>query len=400
MKKLAIVTSHPIQYNAPLFRLLHQRGQINIKVYYTWGQTQTGEKYDPGFGKHVDWDIPLLDGYDNCFVENISTDPGSHHFKGIINPSLVEDIRNWKPDSIMVFGWSFKSHLHCLRYFYKKLPVLFRGDSTLLDEAGGFKKMIRAMFLKWVYRHVDHALYVGTQNKLYYLRHGLNEDQLAFAPHAIDNDRFTDRTLIFSNEALLWRKTLQIREGDLVFLYAGKLEQKKDPAILIKAFEKVYHPTLHLIIVGNGTLEKELKQQYNGLKGLHFFDFQNQTLMPVIYYICDVFVLPSCGPGETWGLSVNEAMACGKPVIVSNKSGCAIDLVDEGQNGFTFNAGNINELSGKMNLFIRDRALSVSMGKKSLEMIKDWNYTAVADKIELWQNSLQYNTGKIRNLLS
>ena len=110
-KRLAIVTTHPIQYYAPLFKMLHKRGLINIKVFYTWSQSQQGAKYDPGFGKSIEWDIPLLEGYDYTFVNNISSKPGTHHFSGIINPSLNAEIEQWNPNAILIIGWSFKSHL-------------------------------------------------------------------------------------------------------------------------------------------------------------------------------------------------------------------------------------------------------------------------------------------------
>ena len=151
MKKIAIITSHPIQYNAPLFRAISQSEELNCKVFYTWSQSQK-PVFDPGFGIERSWDLPLLEGYDFQFVENISKSPGTHHFKGIENPGLINEINKYRPDAILIFGWSFHSHLACIRHFKGKVPILFRGDSTLLDEKPGYKKMIRRIFLTWVYR--------------------------------------------------------------------------------------------------------------------------------------------------------------------------------------------------------------------------------------------------------
>ena len=77
--KLAIVTTHPIQYNAPWFRLLAKEPGVEIKVFYTWEQSKNNDKYDPGFGRMVEWDIPLLEGYEYTFVKNTSTSPGSFY---------------------------------------------------------------------------------------------------------------------------------------------------------------------------------------------------------------------------------------------------------------------------------------------------------------------------------
>src|SRR5258708_7201810 len=138
--RLAIITTHPIQYYAPVFKLLQERQQLTIMVFYTWGEGAE-VKYDPGFGATIAWDIPLLDGYPFTWVYNTACDPGSHHYKGIINPGLIQQVQQWEADAILVFGWAYQSHLKCLRYFKGRIPTYFRGDSTLLDEPKGLKKI-------------------------------------------------------------------------------------------------------------------------------------------------------------------------------------------------------------------------------------------------------------------
>ncbi len=379
--KLAIVTTHPIQYNAPLFQEIAKRGRIEIKVFYTWSQSEKSV-FDPGFGKSREWDIPLLTGYSFEFVENIAKNPGSHHYNGIKNPQLINKIQEWGASGVLIYGWNFRSHIKCLRYFHNKIPVYFRGDSNLLDKKLWIKKIFRYVFLKWVYSYVNRAFYVGIQNKFYYLKYGFSEKQLTFAPHAIDNLRFFDYNGIYKSEALIWRQQLNIPENHFVFLFAGKLEIKKDPEILIKSILALNDTTVHLVLVGNGELQKDLLSSYSKIVNLHFIDFQNQTIMPIIYRLADVFVLPSCGPGETWGLSVNEAMACGKPVIVSDKVGCAADLIEETKTGFTFKAGNEIDLRNKMQWFLYNRDKLVEMGKFSQNKISDWSYQAIAAAFE------------------
>src|SRR5690606_37326611 len=159
---------------------------------------------DRNFGKEIAWDIPLMDGYDYEFVENSAKKPGSHHFFGIDCPSLIARISDYKPDALLVFGWNFKSHLKVMRHFKGRIPVWLRGASTLLDEVPGFKTMLRRSILKFVYHYVNKALYVGIANKDYFLKHGLKESQLIYAPHAIDNDRFTGSDDYFDLEAKEW----------------------------------------------------------------------------------------------------------------------------------------------------------------------------------------------------
>jgi glycosyltransferase involved in cell wall biosynthesis len=376
--RLAIITTHPIQYYAPIFKLLHQRKRINIKVFYTWGQA-AANKYDPGFGKNISWGLPLLDGYSYEWLNNTSAIPGSHHFKGVVNPDLIQQVNLFKPDAILIFGWAYHSHLKAIRNFKNKLPVYFRGDSTLLDVQNNLKSTLKTLFLKWVYKHIDHAFYVGTNNKAYFKKYGLNDGQLTFAPHAIDNERFSADHDIKADEL---RDTLSIPTEAILILFAGKLEEKKAPLLLLKAVLTLNQPNLHLLFVGNGALEKQLKELSASNSNIHFVDFKNQLEMPAIYQACDLFCLPSKGPGESWGLAVNEAMACKKAIMVSDKVGCAADLVIENYNGCIFKSDDESDLLKHLAFLAKSKPLLKKYGQNSGEIIKDWNFEKVAEAIE------------------
>ncbi len=380
MKKLAIVCTHPIQYNSPWFQLLTRRGKIALKVFYTWSQTEQGPKYDPDFKKVVEWDIPLLDGYEYTFVPNVSQEPGSHHFKGIDNPSLNKTIAAWKPDAILIIGWSFKSHLACMRYFKGKVPVLFRGDSTLLDERRGIKTFLRRFFLTWVYRNIDKALYAGTNNKAYFKAHGVKEKQLLLAFHAIDNDRFSIPSPAQNEAVNNLRRSLSINDDHFVVLFAGKLEEKKNPFFLLDLAKKITDPDFIFLFTGNGPLEEALKAKAAGDKRIKFLPFQNQSLMPAVYALGSVFMLPSNGPGETWGLGANEAMAAGLPVVLSAKVGGAVDLIRN--NGLLFPPGKTSEVVRYLTE-LKASPRELAMAKAfSLQRIKKFSYAQLAEAVE------------------
>lgn len=388
MHKLAIVTTHPIQYFAPWFKLLAREKDVTLKVFYTWSQSQAGSKYDPGFRKVIEWDIPLLDGYNYEFVHNTAKDPGSHHYNGIINPTLNSKIENFQPDAIMVIGWPFKSHFACMRYFKGKVPVLFRGDSTLLDETPGLKKLKRRVLLRYVYSFVDYALYVGTNNKNYYLVHGLKERQLFFVPHAIDNNRFGNNTAEFTEKANDWKNKLGINNDHIVILFAGKLEPKKHPDFILQLAETLPSEKYRFILVGNGPLEDFLKEKGKKDKRILFLDFQNQQTMPVIYHMADVFILPSKGPEETWGLAINEAMACGRAVMASTKTGCAVDLIVPGKNGYIINE-DVSEAAFRIEE-MRKNNLFEAMGKESKKLIQSYSFSAIVKNTVLFLNKLYH----------
>jgi glycosyltransferase involved in cell wall biosynthesis len=378
--RLAIITTHPIQYYAPVFKLLNDRKKICIKVFYTLG-IEKNSKYDPGFGKPVDWDIPLLNGYDYTWLRNISSNPGTRSFKGIINPDLTDEINKWKPDAILIYGWAYRGHLNALRYYKKRIPVYFRGDSTVLNEQKGIKGLIKYVFLRWIYKHIDHAFFVGINNKQYFEKYGLTEKQLTFAPHAIDNTRFKIDRSIEANDL---RSSLKIKNDDILILYAGKFEPVKNVSLLLSAFLNLNGPGIHLLLVGNGINEQALKSQAresNKTGKIHFLDFKNQTYMPVLYYAADLFCLPSMS--ESWGLAINEAMICGKAILASDKVGAAADLVKPGKNGGIFKSGNLTDLTYNLNvLILKGKKELVKMGQHSKEIIEDWNFENQVKVIE------------------
>lgn len=373
MKKLAIVISHPIQYYAPVFQQLAK--VCAIKVFYTLGKNENEGRYDLNFKRVINWDIPLLEGYEYEFLTNTAKKPGSHHFNGIINPLLIQKLKDFDPSVILIYGWSHRSHLSVMRYFKHKIPVWFRGDSNLLDEKKNIlKQYLRYFFLKWIYRHIDKALYVGRANMAYYEKFGLKRKQLSFAPHSIDNIRFAEDR---SKEVLQFRNQLGIKSAEILILFAGKLEPKKNPELLLKAFVTSGLSNCHLLFVGNGILEEKLKAESRNQKSkskyIHFLNFQNQSKMPVVYQACDLFCLPSQGPAETWGLAVNEAMAAGKALLVSTKVGCATDLVKPSINGDIFKSQNIIDLAHKLRALTKSKEKLNQMGTLSQEMIQNWS---------------------------
>ena len=360
--------------------MLSARGVIDVRVFYTWGRQVMEGKFDPGFGKVIKWDIPLLEGYDSQFLENRSLRPGSDHFGGIDNPDILKELDAWQPDVLLVQGWNFKSHLAVMRHYSRRLPVFFRGDSTLLNDKPGIKSIVRKFFLRWVYSHVDKAFYVGVNSRNYYLNANMKESQLVFAPHAVDNQFFGDRDGDYSRRALEWRRELGIPEDAVIFLYAGKLEPVKSLSTLVGVFNRPTVPAdAHLVIIGNGPLEGDLKNAAASDR-IHFLGFQNQGNMPVVYRLGNIYVLPSVS--ETWGLALNESMACGRPVIASSQCGAAADLIVEGRTGYSFRAGDVDDLEKKVMLVMNDRQALAEMGRNALQHIQGFSIKRIADAME------------------
>lgn len=389
-RKLAIITTHPIQYNAPWFKMLAQENRLQLRVFYTWGESVLQQKYDPGFKRNIQWDIPLLEGYDYEFVENVATHPGSHHYKGIDNPVLIQRIQDWGAEAILIFGWNFKSHMACIRFFHHKIPVLFRGDSTLLDEAGfSVKGWIRKWVLRWVYRHIDAALYTGVANKAYFKKYGLKAHQLIFTPHAVDNERFSRQDDAVVQRAVQFRQQLGITEQAPVVLFAGKLEPKKNPFYLLQLARVLSDLPFQFVLVGNGVLETELKTAAQQLPNVHFLEFQNQQDMPAIYQMATFFVLPSVGPGETWGLAINEAMSAGCAVLASNRCGAAQDLLIEGKTGWIIDPHQPETAARILRTCNEQADLLNQVRLNGRNHISNYSFSSICQSITQWMNPPQ-----------
>lgn len=361
--KLAIIVSHPIQYYVPLYQRLAARDDIAIKVFFTWHAADRPE-LDRGFGVPVAWDIPLLSGYSFELVPNVSRDPGTHHFFGLRNPSLVRQVEAWGPDVVHITGWAWFSHLLALRAFAGRgITTLFRGDSHLLDETlRGLRWRAKRAILTKVFSWPTAFLVVGSANRTYYEAFNVGAERLLPCPHSIDVARFAEPATELDRKAAEWREHIGIPKDSCVLLYAGKFETKKRPLELMQAVHRLRNANVVLIMVGGGELDAEVRA-LAAKEGKHFIvlPFQNQRQMPLVYRLGDLFVLPSTH-NETWGLAVNEAMACGRPLLVSDRVGCAQDLVDA-DCGRIFSWADSRALDNAISELVRERGRLAQMGR-------------------------------------
>ncbi|MEP0885043.1 glycosyltransferase family 4 protein [Trichocoleus sp. ST-U3] len=372
MKKLAIITSHPIQYYAPLFRYLANIDELSIKVFYLWdfGVTQ---QVDVGFKQSLQWDIPLLTGYDYEFVPNVSPNPGTHHFWGLQNPSLLERVSLFNPDAVLLMNYNYASLYNFLWHWNRRqAALLFRGDSHRLLPRTGAKEWLRRQFISLIYRRFSACLYVGKANYAYFCAHGVPPERLFFAPHAVENDRFFAQAEEASHQAKVWKQELEISENHSVILFAGKFRTVKRPLDLLQAFLQADLPQVSLLFVGSGPLEGELRSHAGSHPHIHFAPFQNQTFMPRTYAAGDLLVLPSYS--ETWGLVINEAMCMSRPVIASTHVGCAQDLIHPYRNGLIFPSGDVSALAACLKEAFCDRERLKMWREESRKIVSNYSY--------------------------
>ncbi len=344
--RLGILVSHPIQYYSPWFRDLATK--LDLHVFYAHRQDERGQA-SAGFGVEFSWDIPLLEGYRFTWLKNVASRPGLQTFTGCDTPELYDRISPRDFDALLVIGWNRKSSWQAMRACWKsRVTLLMRGDSQLPMVSSRLKAMIKFLPYRWFLPMVDGHLFVGQRNKEYLKHFGVRDDHLFHCPHFVDNHFFAMRAQESidngRNEAI--RKQLDIPKDAFVAIFVGKLISKKNPLDFLHAVMNTNESgrPIHAIVVGSGPLEQECRNLTEPCSRIHYAGFQNQTQLPAYYSAADVLVLPSDGT-ETWGLVVNEAMACGTPCIVSTSCGCSPDLIEDGVSGFVYPENDIARLT-------------------------------------------------------
>ena len=339
--RLAIVVSHPTQYYSPWFRHLAANLPNPIRVFYLWDFGVNPQR-DSRFGTTFSWDVDLLTGYDSEFVPNTSDAPGTDSFKGLRNPLLLDRLSEWDPSTVLLFGYAYHSNLKLMLSARRRgWKLLFRGDSHLIDHAR--PRLAKRWLLRFLFRRIDTALYVGQANRAYFEFFGVLPERLRFCPHAVNGTWFEG--VANDERKQKSRKAAGIPVDKHVFLFAGKFHPEKAPLELLETFLSLDLKDAVLVLAGDGELRETLiSRAASAPERVRFLPFANQSEMPERYALADVFVLPSRGLYETWGLAVNEAMHAGCPSIVSHRVGCQQDLITPGETGWVFQAGDTASL--------------------------------------------------------
>lgn len=378
--RLAVLASHAIQYQGPLFRALAACPEIDLNVLFC---SDSGLKpyHDNGFGREVKWDLPLLEGYRSEFLYNWSPSPSTSKFWGVINPAVMSRLSRGRYDALLIHGWSRSTNwLAMLTAFATGTPVLLRGETNLLPTLPPWKAALKRAVLRRLFRRVSGFLAIGRHNADFYKAYGVPEEKIFHVPYAVDNDFFlaqADRLLPKKAEL---KRALGIEEDRPVILFLGKLTDAKRPMDLLQAFAAVSsNQRAALVYVGDGYLQPALRQyvRERNLAHVYFAGFQNQTELPRFLALADIFVLPS--GYEPWGLAVNEAMCFRLPVIVSDQVGAGGDLVQSGVNGFVYPTGQIPALTEKLERLLIGAAEREKMGEASVQRIRQWSYRVDVD---------------------
>jgi glycosyltransferase involved in cell wall biosynthesis len=376
--RVAVVTTHPIQYQAPLFRAVAQVPGMDLTVVFGSDQGVNPQRVDPGFGRAFAWDLELLDGYPSVRLES----GRNHQLHGwrFDAPNLDATLDRIAPQCLVVFGWNKRYYWRAFRWARRRqVPVLVRGESNLLGARPWHVAAIKRFLYPSFFRRVGGFLVIGKHNRAYYERYGVHPQRLFSAPYCVDNDYFRTQAEARTGGAQSLRADWGLHQAGMVFLFVGKLCDYKRPLDAIAALRTVDHRDCRLVVVGDGPLMSECRTLARGdpYGRVRLAGFKNQSELPTYYAAADVLVLPS-STSETWGLVANEAMACGLPCLLSEGCGCAPDLIIEGVTGFTFPVGDVSTLAERMRRLLGDPARRAVMGMQAKSHVQSYSVAAAS----------------------
>jgi glycosyltransferase involved in cell wall biosynthesis len=372
---LAVLTTHPIQYQVPVWKGLAVRKKIPFKVFYMSDQGLEA-RFDPGFGKSLSWDIDLLGGYESEFLNTYKGQRSDSFWWLRLKRGFGSALRGMGADVLWIQGWQVAAYWQAVFEARKAgTEIWLRGETNARSNAGGIGRPFKRRLLCEFLRRVDRFFYIGEANRQFYLGQGICEGRLAPAPYCVDNSRFATAAAAARGERGRIREGWRIPTDAFCFLFVGKLLTKKRPLDIIRAAQRllaVREKKIHLLWVGTGELSAELRQSCHACfdavgevpvdasnrhnkPNASFVGFLNQSEINRAYVAADCLILPSDAK-ETWGLVVNEAMASGLPCIVSDACGCAEDLVKPIRPDLCYPVGDISALQRAMAAVITDSA--------------------------------------------
>jgi glycosyltransferase involved in cell wall biosynthesis len=379
------VATHPVQYAVPLFRLMAQHPKLDFRVAYC-SLSGAEPAHDAGFGATVQWDIPLLDGYDWVQIPNRGS--GDQSFLGFRNPGLWKLIREGHFDAILCYVGYLRASFW-IAFFAARLSgaaFLFGTDAATLDppDARAWKGSVKKIFWPRLFRLADQVLALSPAGVDLMRSLSIPEDRISLTPFVVDNDWWTAQSALADRQAV--RNSWGVSERDLAVLFCAKLQSWKRPSDLLRAFAGANVSNSVLIFAGEGPLRAQLEAESAALgvrDRVRFLGFVNQSQLPGIYTSADLFVLPS--DYDACPVVVCEAMLCGLPVVLSDRIRGRFDLVRPGGTGDIFPCGDVVALAALLRKLLADRSHLAVMSENARARMTTFspreNITAALDAI-------------------
>jgi glycosyltransferase involved in cell wall biosynthesis len=365
--KLVIITEIIAPYRIPVLNALAESPEIDLEVVFLSENDPTLRQWkvykdEIKFRHHV---LP-------SWRQRI----GGYNL--LLNRGVHSTLSRIKPDVVLCGGYNYLASWSAARWAKShRVPLLLWSESTAWDRRRGYRlvEFMKARFLKRCA-----AFVVPGRSSLNYLTElGIEEQRIFTAPNAVD-------TALFSKLAEAARgDESQVRARHRLpsryFLCVGRLVRDKGVFELLDAYAQLdagLRSNVGLVFAGSGSDDRELAERAAKIAPgtIRFLGFVHREQLPEVYALAEALVFPT--HSDPWGLVVNEAMACGLPVIATTVAGCTLDLVQDGWNGFVVPPGDVRQLALAMAALAEDSEQRIKMGRRSRERIAAYSPAAWA----------------------
>jgi glycosyltransferase involved in cell wall biosynthesis len=358
--RLVIITEIIAPYRIPVFNALAQHPEIDLEVIFL-AKTDPSTRQWRVYAEEIEFPYEVLPSWRTRLKK----------YNLLLNKKVTGSLRKANPDVIICGGYNYLASWQALRWAKRdRVPFLLWCESTANDDRAGHRvveSLKRNFFDK-----CDGCIVPGTASAGYARQMGVSSERIFMAPNAVDNDLFAFHANEVRQNALRVRANLNLPAQ--YFLFAGRLVKSKGIFELWEAYGSLnenLRSQFGLVFVGDGPLRLELETIAKSISPgtIHFAGFVQRDELARYYGLADCLVFPT--HSDPWGLVVNEAMACGLPVICGQTAGCAADLVK--MNGRLVDSRNVDELAHAMQEIAADADLRKQMSRESLRIIRNYS---------------------------
>jgi glycosyltransferase involved in cell wall biosynthesis len=368
-KKIGVIIGHPTQFEGPLFQYIAKEDTVDLEVIF-YNSQRMSSVYDPELKLELNWGIDLLTGYKHYVVPN--------HNKFLW---LKKKIKEGNYDLLIVNGYSCSALLYSIFIgkIYSK-AIALRLDTVEFSNVKFIRRILKKKVF-WMFDKIfNYFLAIGSLTIKYLKNMGIDESKIKIFSYVVDNDFFKKGALLTNDQKKWLRDTLKIPDNVKVIISVAKFSEREAPWDLLKTFNLMKDDNSHLLLVGDGPIRSDLEEYVNNnIKNkVTFAGYIKYPELPKYYGISNVFVHTSMN--EPWGVSVQEALAAGLPVITSMFVGASYDLIKEGENGFTYESNDVNDLKSKIEKSIQLEHVEVEKINKVIT--EQWSYKSTLDTIK------------------
>lgn len=360
--RLALLTEIIAPYRIPVFNALAKIPGIDLHVIFL-AETDPSQRQWHVYKEEIQFSYEVLPSWRKWIAGRML----------LLNRGLGKALNRFAPEAIVCGGYNYLASWQALQWARRNRRRFYVWiESTVRDQRGGtlFVKFLKTSFL----RRCEGVIVPGTSSFQYARHLGVSGERIFTAPNAVDTDLFARHAAAARENAMAFRQKFSLPSR--YFLYVGRLIPDKGVFDLLNAYSKLdqqIRKEVGLVFAGNGISHDELVRQARAIMPgqIQFPGFAHREDLAAIYGLADVLVFPTYS--DTWGLVVNEALACSLPVVLTNVAGCAADLVTDHWNGLVVTPRNVPQLVSAMEEMATGEAMRSVMREHSWERIQHYS---------------------------